>query len=208
MEIILSVSTFVLGCLVGWYTNHWYSINLKEPQLSQNGNGDGSSIFGTNFHYTSVSIQNELRLLSVKLPETILLGKRLKTRFGNQIIERNTARECRAQLLDEFGKHICHLYWLENNIITQSVDIESGKSASLLLFVRKEDEPEKFYVYEPSSISDFTPKIMKVPHFNKSKNFIARISYAHNKNLSFPVGVEIDYRGNFYSKTKNGSCIF
>lgn len=209
MEIILSVSTFLLGCLVGWFTNHWYSINLKEPQLSQKGSGCGFGIFGTNFHYSHVSIQNELRLLSIKLPDTILLGKKLKTSFGNQIIERNTARECRAQLLNEYGnKHICHLYWLENNKILESVDIKSGKSASLVLFVRKEGEQEKFYIYEPTSSSDLIPKVIKVPNFNKSTNFLVRISYAYNKSLSFPVGVEIDYRGNFYAKTKDSSGLF
>lgn len=207
METILSILTFLLGCLVGWFTNHWYSINLKEPQLNQNGNGSGSSIFGTNFHHSHVSIQNELRLLSIKLPDTLLLGKRLKTRFGNQIIERNVARECRVQLLDESSKHICHLYWFEDNKALESVDIKSGKSASLLLFVRKEDE-RKFYVYEPTSLSDLTPKVVKVPNFNKSTNFLVRISYAYNKSLSFPVGVEIDYRGNFYTTTKNSSGLF
>ncbi len=208
MEIILSISTFLLGCLVGWFINHWYSINLKEPQLSQNGSGGGSSIFGTNFHYSQVSIQNELRLLSIKLPDTVLLGKKIKTRFGNQILERNIARECRAQLLDESGKHVCHLYWLKENNILESIDIKSGKSENLLIFVRKDDEQEKFYVYEPSSSSDLTPKVTRVPNFSESINFLVRISYGYNKSLTFPVGIEIDYRGNFYATTKNSSSLF
>ena len=147
-------------------------------------------------------------LVRIKLPETVLLGKRFKTHFGNQIVERTIARECRAQLLDESGKHICHLYWLESNKILDSVDIKSGKSASLILFVRKEEKQEKFYVYQPTSQSDLTPKVVKVPNFNKSTNFLVRISYAYNKSLSFPAGVEIDYSGNFYATTKNSSGIF
>ena len=205
---ISTTLTFILGCLVGWFTNHWYSVNLKEPQLSQNGGGGGSSIFGTKFHFSHLTIRNELRTLVIKLPETVLLGKRLKTRFGNQIVERNPARECRAQLLDESGKHICHLYWLDNNKILDKVDIESGKSASLLLFVRKEEDSEKFYVYQPTSQSDLAPKVTKVPNFNKSSDFLVRVSYSYNKSISFPVSVEKDYSENFYTKTKNGSSLF
>ncbi|MDD5015357.1 MAG: hypothetical protein PHW73_09740 [Atribacterota bacterium] len=208
MEVILSISTFLLGCLVGWFTNHWYSINLKEPQLSQNGGGGGSSMFSTKFHYSHITIRNELRMLAIKLPETVLLGKRLKTRFGDQIVERNPAKECRAQLLDESGKHICHLYWLKNNKILDTVDIESGKSANLLLFVRKEEDSSKFYVYQPTSQSNLAPKVAKVPNFSQSSNFLVRISYSYNKSISFPVGVEIDYNENFYTKTKNGSSLF
>ncbi len=207
MEGILSMLNFFLGCLIGWLTNHWYSVNLKQPLLKQSGGGGGSNIFGVNLHYSCVNIQNELRQLSISFPETILLGKRLKTSFGNQIIERDNASECRAQLLDEFGKHICHLFWLDNNKVLETVDIKSGKTAKLILFIRKENE-EKFYVYEPTSPSDLTPKVTKVPNFNKSTNFLVRISYSHNKALSFPVGVEIDFAGNFYTITKNSSGLF
>jgi hypothetical protein len=208
MDKIISLSTFILGCFAGWYSNHWYSVNLKEAKLSQNGSGGGSSIFGTNFHSSYISIQNELRWLGVNLPETVIFGKRLKTRFGGQIVERNPARECRAQLLDESGKHICHLFWMESNKILDVLDIKSGKSANLLLFIRRDDGSREFYVYQPTSQSDLTPKTVKVPSFNKSTNFLVRITYSYNKNFSFPMGVEIDYNENFYATTKNGSGLF
>lgn len=208
MDIAFSVSIFILGCLVGWYTNHWYSINLKEPHLNQRSSGGGSSLLGTNFHFAYASIHNELRSLAINLPETVLFGKKLKTRFGSQIVERNPARECRAQLLDASGKHICHLYWLENNKIFDKLDIKSGKSANLLLFVRRDDGSEKFYIYQPTSQSDLTPKVVKVPSFTKSTNFSVRISYSYNKNLLFPAGVEIDYAGNFYATTNTSSGLF
>jgi hypothetical protein len=208
MDIIISLSTFVFGCIVGWYSNHWYSVNMREAKLSQNGGGGGSGIFGTSFHSSYISIQNELRWLGVNLPETIIFGKRLKTRFGGQIVERNPARECRAQILDESGKHICNLFWIENNKIFDTVDIKSGKSANLLLFIRKADGSAKFYVYQPTSQSDLTPKTIKVPSFSKSTNFLVRVTYSYNKSFSFPAGVEINYDENYYVTTKNGSGLF
>lgn len=208
-DIIWTLSTFVLGCLVGWFTNHWYAVNLKQPKLSQSGSGSGSNFLGTGFHFYHLAVKNELRFLTFKIPETVILGKRLRTRFGSQIIERDTASECRAQLLDESEKHICHLYWLDNNNILDTVGIECDKSANLLLFVRKDESSEKFYVYQPTSSSNLTPKTVKVPHFDKSTNFLVMISYFHGtKKLSFPVSVEIDYSGNFYVKTGGDSSLF
>lgn len=97
--------------------------------------------------------------------------------------------------------------WVVYKLLVFDKSRSTPIKSSLLLFVRKEDEQDKFYVYEPTSPSDPTPKVVKVPNFNKSTNFLVRIPHAYNKSLSFPVGIEIDYRGNFYT-TKNSSGLF
>lgn len=204
----MNIILFILGCVVGWFTNHWYSVNLKQPELKQSGSGGGSNLLGTGFHYSNLSIRNELRSLAIKFPETVILGIRLKTRFGDQVVERDPARECRAYLLDESGKHICQLFWLIDNNVQDTVDIQSGKSANLLMFVREDKNPKRFYVYQRKSQSDLTPQTNKIPNFIKSTKFQVKISYSHNRNFSFPTEVEIDYQDNMYLKTKSGSSLF
>lgn len=208
MDLIITLLTFIFGIFIGWFTNHWYSVNLKQPELCRSGSGSGSNFLDSGFRYTHLSIKNELRSLAIRLPETIILGKRLKTHFGNQIIERDPARKCRAHLLDESGKHICPLYWLSDNSVLDTVDIQSGESVSLLTFVRESKNLKKFYVYQRKSQSDLTPQTTEVPNFNKSTKFKINISYSHNKNFSFPIEVEIDYRDNLYVRTENSSNLF
>lgn len=104
------ILTFILGCLVGWFTNHWYSVLMKRPSLILSGGGGSSNFLGSGFHSTNLTIQNELRKLGISLPETVILGKQLRTDFGGQIVERETACQCRAQLLETSGKYICHLW--------------------------------------------------------------------------------------------------
>ena len=112
---------FVLGCLVGWFTNHWYSVVMRRPSLRQTGGGGGSSFSASSYPYVSASISNELRQLGLQLPETKILRKPIKTTFGNHIIEREPARQCQARLLEESGNLICHLWWLDGQKISHTV---------------------------------------------------------------------------------------
>lgn len=207
MNVIISTVTFLIGIAVGWFTNHWYSVNMKIPQLRINGGGGDRSL-GTDFRSNNITIENELRYLGIRLPETVILGKRIKTYFGNQIVERNIARKCIANLLDDNSKFICQLWWKQGKEIVSCVDINSGDTASLIVFVNKENE-EGYFPYQPTSQSDFTPLTVKVPKFNQSKNFSIIISYSFgSKILNIPVKVSFDYRGNVYFEYGGGSSFF
>jgi hypothetical protein len=205
---VSNIVTFLLGCLAGWFTNHWYSVNMRHPSLRQSGSGGGINFDGSGYRYVSVSLQNELRQLALILPETVIFGKRLKTRFGNQIVERDPARQCRARLLEESGRHICHLWWMDGQKTAETVEIKSGESSNLILFLRSNNTGQ-YFVYQPTSNTDLTPKTHDVPTFNKTMAFLVEVSYLHgSRRLQFPVKVVIGYDGGFSFETKNSSGMF
>jgi hypothetical protein len=147
----MDILTFLLGCLVGWFTNHWYSVVMRRPSLRQSGGGGGSSLFGSGFRYVSLGFQNELRRLGVSLPETVILGKSVKTDFGGQVVEREPARQCRARLMEESGRYICTLWWCDGQKPAETVDIKSGESASLIIFLKSNTDPGQYFSYQPTS---------------------------------------------------------
>lgn len=199
--------TFFAGILVGWFITHYYSVNMKMPQLRQNGGGSDRS-FGLDSRTVYITIENELRHLGIRLPVTIILGKPIRTIFGNQIIERNIARRCTANLFDENSKFICQLWWRHGKEILPYVDINSGETSSLIVFMNNKGA-EEYFPYQPTSQSDFKPLILKVPKFNQSKNFSIIISYSFgSKNLNIPVKVFFDYRRNVYFESGGGSSFF
>lgn len=198
----------ILGAILGWWTNHWYSVNLTMPRLRISGGGGGRSPLDLGFRSVHISVENELRHLSVRIPTTIILGKPLKTYFGNQIIERDTARKCTASLLDENGKHICQLWWSQGKEIIPSVDILSGEKANIIVFFNKNDS-DSYFPYQPNSQSDPVPKITNVPKFDKTMNFSVIISYAYgSKSINLPVKVSFNYDGNVYFEYGGGSTFF
>src|SRR2546430_16427108 len=168
MDIGIGIITFILGCLVGWFTNHWYSVNMRRPSLRHSGGGSGIDFEGSGYHFESVSVENQLRYLTLGLPETIIFGKRLRTSFGNQIVERDPAGQCIANLFDESSKHICQLFWKVGEKVCGTVEIRSGESAHLMLFVRKEDGSNTYFAYRPTSQSNLAPTILNVPRFNST----------------------------------------
>lgn len=141
---MISIINLIAGGLIGVVGNHFYSVNLRQPKLGYSGSGANSNFYDTGFSSATISVQNELRHLSVKFPPIIILGKRIKTQIGNQTTERDVAKKCAAHLYDENGKLITRLYWLSNNKPLYEVDINSGESASLMTFVRKKMNLENF----------------------------------------------------------------
>lgn len=194
--------------LLGWLANHWYSVNMRRPSLRKSGTGGGSNLSGTGYHFVNISITNELRRLTLSLPETTILGKRIPTSFGNQVIERDPARQCKARLLEKSGKHICYLWWQNGNTVTDEIEIKSGESVNLILFVRRDNE-KKYFVYNPISSSDVNPKTSGIPTFNKTKTFRVLITYTHgSQNIEFPVKVILNYDGSLYFETEGSSAAF
>jgi hypothetical protein len=182
---------------------------MRRPSLGLNGSGGGSDFEGSGYQYVVVSVENQLRHLTLRLPETIILGKRLKTSFGNQIVERDPARQCIANLLDESNKPICRLWWKDGEKLSEIVEIRSGESTHLILFVRKEDGSNKYFAYQPTSQSNLAPKISKVPNFNNTMKFSIEIIYSYgNQRVRFPAQVDIGYDGSFSFKTIGGSSSF
>lgn len=209
MDIMISIITFIIGCLIGWFINHWYSVVMRRPSLRQSGSGTGSNFRNSGYHYNHITISNELRTFTLKIPETVILGKRIKTHFGNQIVEREPATQCTARLLEKSGKYICHLWWTKGNDITPTTEISSGNSTSLLLFLRREDNENKYFVYQPKSQTDFSPKTSRLPTFTKTMHFFVEVSYSHgSQKLTFPVSIVIGYDGNFSFETDSSSGSF
>ncbi len=203
-----SIITFLLGCFFTWFVTHLYSVNITMPKLNIGGTGGGTSPFGPGFRIGRISVKNELSQLGLRIPTTIILGKPIKTYFGNQVVERKIASRCTASLLDENHKNISQLWWESGKEVISSVDIKSGEQANLVAFVREENDSENYYPYQPVSQSDTTPKIIHVPKFNKTMNFLVVISYSWNQSIEIPVRVSIDYNGNFYLESKNSSSNF
>jgi hypothetical protein len=206
---ISEILFFLLGCLVGWFTNHWYSVGMRQPKLIQNGGGSGSSLFGSGYRYVSIGIQNELRRLGVSLPETVILGKAIRTNFGGQVIEREPARQCRARLLERTGEYIYELWWYDGEKASEIIDIKSGETANLIVFAKRANDPNQYLVYQPISGVDFSPRTSGIPKFDKTMSFLVEILYSHGgQRLKIPVSVKIGYDGSFNFHTENSEVGF
>jgi hypothetical protein len=180
---------------------------MRRPTLRQN--GGGSSLFGSSYRYVSLGFQNELRRLGISLPETVILGKAVKTDFGSQVIEREPARQCRARLLDETGRYICPLWWFDGQKPAETVDIKSGESASLIIFLKSNTDPSQYLSYQPTSNTDPTPRTSEVPKFDKAMGFLVEVLYSHSsQRLRFPVKVVIGYDDRMSFETPNSSSSF
>ena len=208
LDIAISIVTFILGIVFGWFINHWYSVNMTIPKLSVNGGGGGKTPLDPNLRSVHLSVENELRHLGIRIPTTIILGKQLKTYFWNQVKKRDTARKCTANLLDENGKYICQLWWNKDKEIATTMNIESGEKTNLIVFLNKEGK-SGYFPYQPNSQIDPKPKLTRVPNFNEPNNFSITISYAYgSKSLILPIKVTFNYDGNVYFEYKGGSSFF
>src|SRR5437660_1501648 len=96
------------------------------------------------------------------------------------------------------GRRICQLFWKVGEKVSGTIEIRSGESAHLMLFVRKEDGSNTYFAYQPTSQSNLAPTILNVPRFNGTMKFQVQISYSHaNQSLQFPVEVYMGYDGSF-----------
>jgi hypothetical protein len=200
----LAVISLILGSFVAWRFDHFYSVKLRQPKLSQSGSGWVRNFYDTGFSFIYLSIKNELRSLSIGFSPTTIFGKTIKWQFGNGIIEREIAKKCTARLYDQYGKFVASLFWRVEGKMLHEIDIKSVDSASLSMFVRNENEAKTFYVYQPISDDDISPKTDKVPTFTNSTKFEVKVSYPYNKFIKFDVEVEIDYQEKMYLRTKSG----
>jgi hypothetical protein len=139
---------FLLGCLIGWLTNHWYSVVLRQPHLVHNGGGGGGPILNSGYRYIGITVDNELRRLGISLPETVI---------------------------------------------------------SLIVFLKREEDPGQYIVYQPTSETDPTPKTSGVPKFTETTSFFIQVRYSHySQTLRIPVKITKRYTGSQTETSRNG----
>lgn len=207
-DLLLTLVTFVAGCLVGWFTNHWYAVRIRMPSLKITGSGAGVDPNRSGYFCTNISVTNEPRALMLRLPEIVILGKRLRREFGSQIIDRDPARQCQARLLDMSREHVCHLWWSNGTNVSSELEIQSGEHVNILVFVRKDDDSGEYFVYEPTSQSDFAPKTSNVARFDTTREFILEISYSYgSRKTEVLAKMTRNPDGSFYFKVDTGTSM-
>ena len=202
---------FIFGSIFGWFVNYWYAIRLRRPKLSINGGGTGGIPNNPDVTVISINVQNEPRFIGLRLPPTYIFGLRVKSDFGRHFVERDIARSCRAMLLDKSGQHICHLWWSVNNNggvdICENIDISSTQSASILMFIKKGQNKNQYFVYQPKSNEDTSHKATNIPTFKSTKEFKLKIYYGYGgtQTLEYPILMRKNYDHGFTFETPTGS---
>ena len=200
----------VLGAILGALASTWYSYYIKRAKLIVGGGGNGSN---RGMRYNHISITNNPGFIGFRLPETIIFGKEIHNRleFGSLSIDRDTARECRAWLQDKHTREIIRpLWWQSDGKLLQQIDIKSGKSVSLMLFCRFEEDSAHYFVYQPKNGSVYDVEI-PLDHlkFNSTKEFCISISYSNVRNpLSIKCKVTKGFERYYLHVEKSGGGTF
>ncbi len=179
---ILAVVSLLLGAALG----AWYTVYLRRPTLKVTGSGGGGGP-GPGHHQNQIEIMNQPGLLGIRFGATIIFGKRLHGPVERGLtVDRNPANECRASLYDKkTGKHVAMLWWRSSHDpappLHPTVTLQSGQSATLMLFARLDDEPTKYFVFAPDPTSS-GPKIPPdQAKFTESREFVIRIDYSYGR---------------------------
>lgn len=208
-----NIPGLIVGGLLGAFLASLFDFYIKRPKLVIAGGGGGGgpkNIEG--FTECHVTVKNEPGLFGIAFRETVIFGKKIHGNFDKGIIfERNPANECRAFLIDKkSGQIIAPLIWRQlGGSLSQSITLNSGEQASLMILARKNSELLKYFPYR---ISNLNTKEMMVPDdelkFDSDKEFIVQISYQYGRRkISFDVKVTKDFingRLNFSSKQGGG----
>lgn len=207
----LDPTSIFIGALVSALIGLWLDFLIKQPKLERSGSGGGRNNTDQTIR-NNLSFRNKVGWFGVNIPESRIIGFRIHPSFRKGLtFEKNPARDCRASLfLKDTGEHVGQLWWKKDNgTLTETVNIESGKQSSLVLFCRNQNDGEHYFVYRPTSRDD--EKVL-VPDTNSQfiggREFILKISYSHSHTYEEVVKISRKFNGLLYLETKNGSSLF
>jgi hypothetical protein len=155
-----------------------------------------------------MTIRNAPGFLGINLQETRIFGARIHPLIQKGLsIDRATARECRAWLRDAAGEHIALLWWrVDGDKMVNVIDLETGQSASLMLFAHIGSAPPKYFAYEPESGNSTAPKIPPDDvRMQDTRTFLVHIDYSYGRQkLDVSVRVKKGYDGRLTWSHKGG----
>jgi hypothetical protein len=211
VQILVPIVTLVLGVFLG----AGYSQYLQRPRLRLSGSGGGGGP-GPGYHQTHVCVRNDPGFLGIRISETVVFGKRIHPSFTKGLpVERNTAKECNAVLLDKAsGEFVTHLWW--RSVVDgrfewkRLVDLASGESADLMLFARLDAEPTRYFPFDVDN--EFAPGPRTPPEeakFSDTHRFLVRITYSYGRqDMSSEAAVVKGYDGRLRWETEGGGGSF
>jgi len=148
---MVSVLSFLGGTVFGIMLSTWYTSHLARPRLEVVGVVSGKYTPGYSAY--QLAIQNNRGFFGIRLKPPSFFGRFMLSGFRKgYIVESQTAHGCTAWLYDKRGGgHPTGLYWrLEpGQPPTNLVTLGSGQTADLLLFARLEEEPTRYFVFQP-----------------------------------------------------------
>ena len=147
----------------------------------------------------------------MKLPTTVLFGKRIGGRERGLTINRNPAAECKAFLVDDANGSNAPLYWRSTDGTSpRRVSILCGESCSLVFFGRLDDEPGRYFIFEPMNSGSSVPRLPKDGvRFSDTRSFVVHIAYSHGRQeLTFAATVRKDHRGDLTFEVESGGVSF
>lgn len=197
----MEVLTFLLGILAGWLINHWYSVNMKQPRLVFNGGSDGRVAKGSQYHIVNVHLENKLRTMGIR-PLALLMRK--SGMQNKSVVERDSARNCWAQLLDSSGNPIRTLWWHKDFYtldVVDRIDIKSGGQGGVIVFA-KDPADDSYVIYNPISETDSRPNLAISPRFTGANDFILEVSYSFDTHrIRLPISVTVESDGTLFFRS-------
>lgn len=199
--------TAIEGALVVSILFLWITAYSSRARLSVNGGGSGSVStqpgrpgWGVN----NLSIENPPGFIGINIGSTVLFGHRLHGSISNGVpVDRRTARECIADLIDTDGAHVAALWWrvtvdVQPHQYVRMMDITSGKKVDLMCFAWQVDDASFCYAFQPGN-DDGPPRIPpEAGWFKDTRNFVIRITYSQGRQkTSVPITMRKAYDGNW-----------
>ena len=206
-QVAIGIGLLVLGTILGVFWTEY----LKRPKLRVVGSsGVGREAFLTQ----ALRIGNRPAFLGIRMGETVIVGRRIGQGFQKGLaIDRNTAKECTAWLIDrETKKRVAGLFWHrpDSTGADLSVSIEPGEYAELWIFARLKDEPLAYFPYRPSDRNTLDPEVpAAAARIHESREFMIEVNYSYGQQrLLIPVSVEKQLDGRLRFAFVEGSSSF
>ncbi len=180
IDLLKDLSLLIIGGIFGSFA----TIYIGRPKIVVSGGGGGGGP-GPGYYSNFISVSNEPGFFGIRISETTILGKRIHNRIRiGQVFDRAPAHECRALIKDKSTNEVLGLLWwreLSNpQKAVQTLNLNSGEQAELIIFARLEGEQSKYFVYQPTSPTDHHPiPIDDELKFKETRDFIIEIQYAY-----------------------------